>query len=100
MTTTTNGCKTKYIIVKYVQDFVEEGITKVPIEQAAHPDTYTAKECGVSEKYFTNLSDAKAALEKMSLFNPTVNYGVMEVQDTLSVMLNTFKKWWNRFAKK
>lgn len=70
----------KYIIVKYISELVGQ---KISLNQAAHPDSYTAKMCGVVKEYFLELDEATAALRKMSAFNSTVDYGIATVGDVV-----------------
>ena len=73
---------TKYIIVKYASQFFPEN--KAPLMAAVHPGTYTANQCGISEEYFTNRAAATIALEKLSNYNPTVDYGIVEAIEPIS----------------
>jgi len=66
----------KLIIVKYAEDIFPNG--KAPLSAAVHPDSYSAKHCGITEDYFLDEEPALAALEKLRQFNGTVNYGIVE----------------------
>lgn len=77
-TSVTTETQMKYIIVKYISELVGQ---KISLNQAEHPDSYTAKMCGVVKEYFLELDEATAALRKMSAFNPTVDYGIATVGD-------------------
>ncbi len=67
----------KYIIVKYADDDYPGGFA--PFDAAVHPDSYTAKQCGITDGFFTNKEVAKEALIKMEEVNPGVGYGVVEL---------------------
>jgi hypothetical protein len=71
----------KYIIVKYASELCPD--TKVSLSSAAHPYTYTAFQCNVNERYFTEKENADVALDKMRNYNPTVDYGIALVDETI-----------------
>lgn len=78
--------KKRYVIVKYISEYNELDIKKVHISKAVHPYTYTADKAGVTEKYFMDIEKAKTALNKMVELNPSVDYGIIEVES-----------WWENF---
>jgi hypothetical protein len=72
---------TKYIIVKYASRLYPN--TKVSSLYAVHPNTYTASQCNVHENFFTNTQDANIALDKMKKYNPTVDYGIVLMDESI-----------------
>ena len=83
--------KERYIIVKYFQEHLAEGFTKLPIQHSVTPDTYTAEACGITEKYFEDMESAEKALHKMKGFNPSVDYGIMPLQSEINYFIKRVK---------
>jgi len=67
----------RYIIVKYASYLYPQGVA--PLTAAAHPDTFTARECGVTAEHYPSVEAAQTDLEKMRKFNPSVDYGIVKV---------------------
>lgn len=66
-----------FIIAKYASDNYPEG--RAPIE-ASIADTYSVRECGVERGPYVTREQAKTALDKLTRFNPSVCYGILELQ--------------------
>ncbi len=69
---------TKYIIIKYR--------SMLPVNATAHEDdsvfrTHTAVECDVEKKVYDSKEEAYPDLLKMQDYNPTVDYGLIEVNN-------------------
>jgi hypothetical protein len=67
-----------WIIVKYATEYYPKG--KAPMEASVF-GTYTARECGVTQKTYTSPIEADFDLRKLMEFNPSVGYGIVEVED-------------------
>lgn len=68
----------KLIIVKYAEYLYPN--KKAPQNAAVHPNSFTAQGCGILQDFFSSDEEAQNALDKMNKFNPTVSYGIVEVE--------------------
>jgi len=66
-----------YIIVKYADDHYPAGRAHI---SASVLDTYTAKQCKINTKVYETKEAAKPDLDKLTDFNPTVGYGIVEAE--------------------
>lgn len=67
---------TRYIIVKYATYHHPGG--EATVEYSVH-GSYTARQCGVDKQIYDSEDDAQSDLEKLSDFNPTVDYGIVRL---------------------
>lgn len=70
----------KYIIVKYRSMM---GANETAHEDASVFRTHTAVECGVDKKTYNSIEEMQSDLKKMREYNPTVDYGPIEVDNNL-----------------
>lgn len=68
----------RWIIVKYAEDFYPAG--KAPISASVY-GSYSARECGVTQETYTSPIEADFDLGKLKEFNPSVGYGLVEVDE-------------------
>ena len=66
-----------FIIVKYALDHWPTG--KAPIEASVY-GSYSARELGIKSTSYPSKEAAEPDLEKLMEFNPTVHYGIVEVE--------------------
>lgn len=66
-----------FIIVKYAEYLYPKG--KAPIK-ASIADTYTSRQSGIPRGPYTTREEAESYLPKLNEANPTVGYGVLELE--------------------
>lgn len=69
----------KFIIAKYAEQYFPNG--KAP-SYASVFRSHTANEVGMEKESFSSKEEAELWLERLTSFNPTVDYGVVEVDES------------------
>ena len=67
-----------WIIVKYAEHYYPNG--KAPSDASVF-GSYSAKECGVEQQSYASPIEADFDLRKLREFNPSVDYGLVEVDE-------------------
>lgn len=72
----------KYVIAKYASMFDGcQPINKKIAEEVSIYGTYSAKMCGVTAIMYLGKVTAEKDLATLRKFNPSVDYGILEVED-------------------
>jgi hypothetical protein len=66
----------RYIIVKYASEYIDNKMIPSAEENCSH--TYTGKQLGISA-FYDSREEAKRDLERLQEVNPSVDYGIFEI---------------------
>jgi len=71
----------RYIIVKYAKTNFSNG--KAPIWHSVF-GTYSAVQCDIIKEVYYHFVDAQTDLDKLNNFNPSVGYGIVELEGEIA----------------